>query len=167
MTPRELSRCWREGSGESLSRRRGIIGLSLAAAGSMALITLYQTGIIEHLPEPPLPGLDADRVDASPAAYSRFSVPDGALGFLSYAATLGLAAMGGGDRARQQPWIPLALAAKVAFDATQAARLMFQQPTKHHAYCFWCLVASAATFLSVRLVLPETVAAVRQLREMG
>jgi uncharacterized membrane protein len=164
MTPAELSRQWREGSDSVLSRRRGVIGLSLAAAASMGLITLYQTGIIHHLPEPPLPGLDADRVDASDEAYSRFSVPDGALGLGSYALTLGLAAMGGADRARRQPWIPLALAAKVGFDLTQAIRLTYQQPTKYRAFCFWCLLASAATLASVPLVLPETIAAIRQLK---
>lgn len=163
MTAAERSRQWREGSGSSLKRRRGIIGLSLAAAGSMGLITLYQTGIIHHLPEPPLPGLNADKVDASDEAYSRFSVPDGVLGLGSYAATLGLAAIGGADRARTQPWLPLALAAKVAFDMTQAIRLTYQQPTKYHAYCFWCLLASAATLLTVPLVLPEMITAVRQI----
>ena len=43
----------------------------LAAAGSMGLIALYQMGIIRHLPEPPFPMLDADKVDASSEAYER------------------------------------------------------------------------------------------------
>jgi hypothetical protein len=68
-----LSRELRLGSGRFLTQRRGIVGLSLLAAGSMGLITLYQMGIIRHLPEPPLPMLNADKVDASAEAYSRFS----------------------------------------------------------------------------------------------
>jgi hypothetical protein len=91
--------------------------LSLAAIGSMGMIVLYQTGIIKHLPEPPLPGLDADTVDAAAQAYAYFMTPDGVLGLGNYAVTLGLAAMGGQNRARTHPWIPLALAAKVALDA--------------------------------------------------
>ncbi len=55
--------------------RRGIAALSLIAVGSMSLISLSQMGIIKHLPEPPLPLLDADRVDASAEASSRFSTP--------------------------------------------------------------------------------------------
>jgi hypothetical protein len=107
MKPEALSRELRLGSGNFLGQRRGIIGLAMVAAGSMGLITLYQVGLIKHLPEPPLPGLDADRVDASEEAYSRFSTPDGMLGLGNYAMTMGLAAMGGNDRAQKQPWIPL------------------------------------------------------------
>ncbi len=113
MRPDELSRQLREGTGKFLARRRGVVGLSLAAAGAMGLISLYQMGIIKHLPDPPLPGFDSDKVDAAPEAYSWFQTPDGAIGLGGYAATLGLAAMGGPDRAKEKPLIPLALAAKV------------------------------------------------------
>lgn len=163
MTPEELSDELRNGSSDDLRRRRGIVGLSLVAVGSMAMISLYQMGIIRHLPEPPLPHLDADTVDASPEAYSRFATPDGILGIGSYALTMGLAAMAGKDRARTQPWIPLALAAKVAFDASQGIRLTVDQATKQKAFCFWCLLSAASTFATVPLVVPETRAALRQL----
>ncbi len=72
MRPEELSRQLREGSGEFLARRRKVAGLALAAAGSMGLISLYQLGIIKHLPDPPLPGFDSDKVDAAAEAYSWF-----------------------------------------------------------------------------------------------
>ncbi|HLX58271.1 MAG TPA: vitamin K epoxide reductase family protein [Ktedonobacteraceae bacterium] len=163
MKPEELSRQLRFGSGNFLGQRRGIVGLSMVAVGAMGLITLYQVGIIKHLPEPPLPGLDADTVDASAEAYSRFSTPDGILGLGNYAVTMGLAAMGGQDRVREQPWIPLALAAKVAFDLSQAIRLFFDQKTKYQAFCSWCLLAAATTLATVPLVIPETYAAIRQL----
>lgn len=163
MKPEALSWELRRGSGNFLGQRRGIVGLAMIATGSMGLITLYQVGIIKHLPEPPLPGLDADTVDASAEAYSRFSTPDGILGLGNYAVTMGLAAMGGRDRAREQPWIPLALAAKVAFDLSQAIRLFFDQKTKYHAFCSWCLLAAGTTLVTVPLVIPETYAAIRQL----
>ncbi len=66
---------------------------------------------------------------------------------------MGLAAMGGKNRVKEQPWIPLALAAKVGADALQAAKLTYDQNAKHRAACFWCLVAAAATFATVPLVL--------------
>jgi hypothetical protein len=159
----ELSQQLRLGSDEFLPQRRGIVGLALVAVGSMCLITLYQMGIIKHLPEPPLPMLDADKVDASAEAYSRFETPDGILGIGSYAMTMGLAAMGGPDRAQKQPWIPLLLAAKVAFDTFQAIRLFRDQLTKFHAFCSWCLLTAATTLATIPLVVPETYAAVRQL----
>lgn len=163
MTPQELSDQLRNGSGDDLARRRRVVGLSLVAVGSMGLIALYQMGIIKHLPEPPIPGLDADKVDASAEAYSRFDTPDGVLGLGSYAVTMGLAAMGGRERERERPWIPLALAAKVAFDTYQAGRLTVDQATKYKAFCFWCLISAAATFATAPLVVPEARAALRHL----
>ncbi|QIN80932.1 hypothetical protein GBA65_20560 [Rubrobacter marinus] len=130
----------------------------------MGVISLYQLGVIKHLPDPPLSVFDSDKVDASEEAYALFQTPDGPIGLGSYAATLGLAAMGGRDRAEEHPLIPLALAAKVAFDALQAGKLTVDQITKHRALCSYCLVAAGATFATVPLVLPEARAALRALR---
>ncbi len=165
MTPTQLSEELREGSGEFLDKRRGIVALALAAAGAMGLIALYQIGIIKHLPEPPIPGLDADKVDASDEAYAFLETPDAFIGLGSYAVTVGLAAMGGEDRARTQPWIPLALLAKTTADAAQAAKLTVDQWTKHRAVCLWCLLAAAATFAALPLAVPEALSAARSLRD--
>ncbi len=165
MKPEELSQQLRRGSGPFLARRRGVVGLSLAAIGSMGLIALYQLGIIKHLPDPPLPYVDSDKVDAAGEAYAYLATPDGVLGLGSYAATLGLAAAGGADRATTRPWLPLLLAAKVGLDTAAAAKLTVDQWTKHRAFCVWCLLASAATFATVPLVVPEARAALRQLTE--
>lgn len=159
----ELSRELRRGQSAHLSRRRRVVALSLVASGSMSLITLYQMGLIRHLPEPPFPMMDADKVDASAEAYQRFSMPDAILGLGSLAATMGLAAMGGKDRARTAPWIPIALAAKVAFDVLNAGKLSVDQWTKHRAFCFWCLIAAGATFATAPLVVPEALEALRRL----
>ena len=164
MTPCQLSRELRTSDGGYLAQRRGIVACGMAAAGAMGFIALYQIGLIKHLPEPPLLGLDADKVDASAEAYSYFQMPDAFIGLGSYAATLGLAAMGGKDRATNQPWIPLVLFAKVTADAAQAAKLTADQWTKHKAFCLWCLLAAAATFISLPLTVPEAAAALRRLR---
>ncbi|HET8627675.1 MAG TPA: vitamin K epoxide reductase family protein [Thermomicrobiales bacterium] len=162
-SPSELSRQLREGVGPDLARRRGIVGLSLAAMGSMGLVTLYQMGILRRLPEPPLPHFDAECVDASAEAYAALAMPDGALALMSYAVTLALAAAGGAERARDRPWLPLALAAKVAFDTAEAVRLTADQWTKHRAFCFWCLLAAGATVATAPLAAAEAVAAARRL----
>lgn len=165
MTPKLLSEQLRLDDDSFLPQRRGIVGCALAAAASMGLITLYQIGIIKHLPEPPLPGFDADKVDASDEAYSYLQTPDAFIGLGSYAATMGLAAMGSKDRAATQPWIPLALLLKTTADAAQAAKLTVDQWTKHRAFCFWCLLAAAATFAALPLAAPEAIAAMQQLRK--
>ncbi len=162
MNPNTLRDDLRNGTGDFLTRRRRVVGLSLVAAGAMGYITLYQMGIVDHLKEPPLSVFDADRIDASDEAYSRFATPDGALGLGSYAATVALAAMGGGDRAFSHPWIPLLLAGKVTFDVSQGVRLTIDQWTKYRAFCFWCLLTASATFLSAPLIIPEVRAALRQ-----
>ncbi|CAN5451483.1 hypothetical protein BH20VER3_BH20VER3_23200 [soil metagenome] len=165
MTPKELSRQLRQDEGAFLHQRRGIIACGMAAAGAMGLIALYQIGLIRHIPEPPLPGLDADKVDASEEAYSHLQMGDAFIGLGSYAATMGLAAMGGKDRAATSPWIPLALLAKTSADAAQAAKLTVDQWTKQKAFCSWCLLAAAATFVALPLAVPEAVEAFQQLRK--
>jgi hypothetical protein len=161
---RKLSSELRAEDSDDLKRRRTVVSLSMLGTASLGLIALYQMGIIKHLPEPKLPYLNADEVDASAEAYQRFSMPDAVLGLGSYAATMGLASMGADDRARSQPYIPLALAAKVAYDAYNAGRLTVDQWTKHRSFCIWCLIAAAATFATVPLVIPEALKALRNLK---
>ncbi|MGH2347392.1 MAG: vitamin K epoxide reductase family protein [Chloroflexota bacterium] len=159
MTPEELSRNLRYGSGAFPARRRAQVGASLAAMGALAVIALYQMGLIAHLPDPPLPGFDADKVHGSAEAYSLLAVPDAVLGLVSYAATTMLAAMGGADRTTRQPWLPLALAGKVAFDVAQAARLTRNELTKQRALSIWSLFVAGATGAAALLVVPEARAA--------
>ncbi|MDQ6623094.1 MAG: vitamin K epoxide reductase family protein [Verrucomicrobiota bacterium] len=163
MNPKQLSAQLRHDSGSFLEERRGVVALSLAAIGCMGLIALYQMGIIRRLPDLPLPLMDADKVDASEEAYSHLQMGDAIIGLGSYAATMGLAAMGPKDRAITQPLIPLALAAKATVDAVQAARLSYDQWAKHKAFCLWCLIAAGATFATVPLVIGEAAVAARQL----
>jgi len=151
-----VSRELRNDSGVVLRQRRRIVALSLVAEGSMGLITLYQMGIIRHLPEPNLGRLDADRVDASGEAYALFKTPDAALAMASYAVTLVLAAAGGADRTKKTPLLAVALTAKVAFDALGAAVLTVEQGSRHRKFCSWCLLAAAASAAMVPAVVPET-----------
>ena len=129
--------------------------MSLGAAASMGVVSAYQLGIVKHLPEPPVPGLDADAVDASGEAYHYLKTPDAALGLASYAVTLVLAGAGPGRRAVERPWIPLALAAKVVVDAVSGVYLTVEQGSKHRRFCSWCLVASGLSAAMVPQVVPE------------
>lgn len=145
----------RTGGGDALRRRRRVAAMALGAAGSMGVVSAYQLGLLKHLPEPPLPGLDADGVDASAEAYHYLKTPDAALGLASYATTLVLAGMGSGRRAVERPWVPLALAAKVALDAVSAAYLTVEQGSKHRRFCSWCLLAAGLSAAMVPQVVPE------------
>lgn len=159
----DLGRDLRENSSEFMKKRRGGVCLSLLSLASLGVIALYQTGVLKHVPEPPLPGLDADKVNGSAQAYQHLATPDAVLGIGSYVVTLGLAAMGPPDRATRQPWIPLAWAAKAGVDAALSAKLTFDQASRYRAFCLWCLLAAGATFATVPLVIPEARAAARHL----
>lgn len=144
----DLSLLWRVGRSPSLRRRRHAASTALASATVMAGLSLYQLGVIRHLPELPLPGFDARMVDASAQAYQLLGSPDATLGVVSYAATAALAGLGG---SKPPAVLSAALAAKAAIDLGWAAKLTADQATKHRAACSWCLLASAltlATFVS-------------------
>ena len=64
MDPKQLSEELRQGQNPYMTRRRWIIGLSMLGGSMGQAVTLYQTGIVNHLPDPPGQKLfDADRVD--------------------------------------------------------------------------------------------------------
>lgn len=130
MTPAELRRQLRTGQGRFLDARRRMAGLPLVASASTGLISLYQLGAIERLPDLP---------------FALFATPDGVLGLANYAATLALIAAGGRDRAREHSWLPLALAAK----------LTLGQWTKHRAFRIWCLLGASATSSACRSSSPK------------
>lgn len=150
-----VSESLRRGSGELLARRRRIAALSLGAAGAMGVVSAYQSGVVRGVPDPPLPGVDSERVDAAGEAYAILSTSDAALGIASYGVTLSLAAAGPEERWREQPWLPVALAVKVAADALSGVALTLEQVTKHRALCFWCLLAAVASVAMVPQAIPE------------
>jgi hypothetical protein len=154
----------RRGTGSFLEQRRRIAALDLLAAGALGVVGLYQFGLLRRVPEPPLPGLGADEVDASGEAYQELKTPDSALGIASAAVTLMLTGMGSRDRAQEQPLVPLVLAAKAVLDAAGGAYLLAEQVSKHRKVCSWCTVAAVAQVATVPLALPEARAAWRRLR---
>lgn len=162
-----LSAYLREGDDDELRRRRGVIALSLTAAGVLGVIGLFQSGIIRKVPDLPVKGFDASRINRSDQAYQVLSTPDAFLGLVSYGVTAALAAMGGPDRARRLPWVPIALAAKATADAAVAAKLSRDQPTRFKAFSAPSLLASLCTFCVLPLVLPDARRAIRVLTSRG
>ncbi len=158
-----LSDYLRSGSDRFVRARRRVTALYLAGSAAFGVVALYQMGLIKRVPEPRLPFLDADRVDASGEAYATLRMPDAVLGMLSYAGTLALVTSGGKHRAASHPWLPLAAAAKVVFDVASGGVLTAEQAVKHRAFCSWCLGAAAASAVSLPAVLPEAATAARRL----
>ena len=116
MTPQQLSHELREGDSPDLNRRRWIIGLSLLGTVAGQIVTMYQTGIIKYLPDPPLTIFDSNKVDASTYAYKRAQTPDAALMILTYGLTIWAASAGDKDRAETNPTLPIATGLKTIAD---------------------------------------------------
>ncbi len=164
MKPQKLRAALQHGQTQDLRRRRGIIGLSLVGMASMTAVSLLQTGILEHLPDPPLKSFNSDKVNSSDAAY-RFGAPDGTMGVAGFALNLPIAAFGGAGRATEQPLVPLLAAAKAVVDASIAGWYFYQMPAKEHAWCGYCIAAALSNFAIFGLTLPEASEALAALRD--
>lgn len=163
MEPRQLSEELRNGSSPDLNRRRWIIGLSILGSTVAQIVSLYQTGIINKLPDPPISIFDSDKVDASDYAYKRMNSPDGPGMIASYAVTTMLAAAGGKDRANQSPFLPIAMGAKILGDSVVALKLGQEEWQENKKLCAYCQVATLASLASIALAAPEVISAVRNL----
>jgi uncharacterized membrane protein len=159
-----VSRSLRARSGAYLVCRRWALVADLIAMASLSAVTLYQAGVLRHLPDPPVRGAASDRVAASPPAYWVLHAPDAALGMVSYASTLLLATAGGADRYRTTPWLSQLFAAKLLGDGLVAVVLLREERRGGNGFCSWCMVASAAALLAAPLGLAEGVAATRVMR---
>ncbi len=98
----------------------------------MTAVTLFQTGLVKYLPDPPISGFDSDKVNSSETAYA-LGVHDGALSLASLAANIPLAAFGGENRAEETPLVPLVATAKATVEAAVAGWYFYQMPTKEKA----------------------------------
>ena len=140
--------------------RRGVIGWSMIGMASMGVVSLFQSGVIGHLPDPPFPGFRSDQVNSSETAYA-LGVPDGTLSLASFAANVPLAAWGGADRSRQTPWLPISLAAKTGLETLAATWYFLQMPLKEKAWCAYCITGAVANWAVFLSSLPEAKAAWR------
>jgi uncharacterized membrane protein len=163
LTPQQLRQELQQEHTSDLRRRRGVIGLSLVGMASMTAVTLLQTGIIKHLPDPPFGNFDSDRVNSSDTAY-RLGAPDGSISLASVAANIPIAAFGGADRAQTKPWVPLVAALKATGEALAASWYFYQMPAKEKAWCGYCIVGALANIGIAALTISEARKALAVLR---
>jgi uncharacterized membrane protein len=157
MPPQELRNRIQNDHSREMSYRRAIVGVSLVGMASMALVSLFQTGIVRRLPDPPTrrPHFDTVKVNSSKEAYS-YGMPDGPLTLGFHAANLALAAAGPPERYRERPWLPLTAAVLSGAQAAVAAKYLFyQMPYVDRAWCPYCVVDALTHFATFALTLPE------------
>ncbi|RYY13478.1 MAG: vitamin K epoxide reductase family protein [Cytophagaceae bacterium] len=163
LSPSQLSLELRRGQNADLTRRRWIIGLSMVTAVAGQVVTLYQTGIIHHLPDPPLAIFNSDKVDASDYAYKRLQMPDAPAMLITAGITAALASAGGAKRAEQQPWLPVALLVKTLIDLVTNVQLGKEEWQENKSFCFYCQTSTVAATIAAVLAVPEAVKAIRTL----
>jgi uncharacterized membrane protein len=154
LDPSDVRREIRESNTDDMRRRRAIIGLSLIGLGTAAAATLLQTGIVKHLPDPPVGNFDADGVMLSDEAYI-FGMPDAAVALAGLALNVPIAAYGSRYRSQDQPLVPVLASVKAAAEAAFAAWYFYQMPAKKKTWCAYCVTAAAVYFSIFALTLPE------------
>ena len=159
---RQLRRDLQRGNTSHVKLRRAIIGTSVAGMVSMVPVTMLQTGIVRHLPDPPIEGFHSDAANSSLIAY-KFGVPDGAMAVASFAANIPAAGFGGTDRARTKPLVPLIAAGKAAIDLASSA-WYFNEMRKGKKWCPYCIVGAISSLAVFLMTLPEAGSALRHLR---
>lgn len=165
LSPGQLGRELRCGSGEFLKRRRNIVGLAFFSSAVLGGVALYEMGILKKLPGPRWRGFDAEKVNGSAEAYSILAIPDALLGLTSYGVTACLAGLGPENRWRTHPLMPIGMGLKLLADAALAGKLTLDSCRKFRAVSVWSLLAAAAAFAALPLAFPETKAAIRRLTE--
>lgn len=155
MKPSELSQELRESQSPALQARRTLVALSFIGAALGKIVSLYQVGIIKHLPDPPISLFDSDKVDASDYAYKRFATPDAFLMVLTYATTAWLAGAGREDRATKNPLWVKAMFGKILLDVGTNLMLAREEYAENKKLCFYCQSASLISLVSLLVAWPE------------
>lgn len=163
LTPDELCEGLQTDGSAEMRNRRAITLVSLLGIASMAIVTLKQTGIVKHLPDPPVdtPHFDSDKVNSTSEAYG-YGMPDGPLTLAMHGISLAIAAAGPPERYEKRGWLPLLATAFALPQAAVAAKYLFyQMPKVDKAWCPYCVTDALVHFATLALTVPESVRAIQ------
>lgn len=137
-----------------LKQRRKVMLLTALGITDFALISLYQSGTINRLPELPIKVFDSNRVNAAPDAY-QMGAPDGTISALVYAATMVLATWGGTELSGRKPIHDVLLGGVVASNAAGAVYYLGNMTFKQKKVCPYCIIGAAINLASAVLIAPQ------------
>lgn len=144
----------------SNKRRKWIIGISTVGAIAGNLVSMYQNNIIKKS-KPSVLSAVADKVEE--VTSNKVEIPDAAVNLINYALTAWLARSGGKKRAKNHPFIPIAMGVKTIADSVVALEMAREDWEKNHKVGTYPQVAAVASLSAAAVAVPEMVTGVQQL----
>lgn len=137
----------RKQSGKAVSNRKNIAWLSVLGLLDFIPISLYQLGMIRHLPEIPGKVFDSDYVNASKEAQVA-GVPDGPVSLLMYAANLVLVTLAIKKKKKLNVFDYL-IAGNSVGQAAGGAYYLYNMATEQKKICPYCVTGALINFASL------------------
>lgn len=141
------------GNSKDLRRRRTVLTLSAIGLVDFAFISLYQSGVIKHMPDLPFKIFDSNKVNIAEDAY-QMGAPDAPISALAYAGAMVLSTWGGSETAGRKPVHDVALGAVVAGNAVGAVYYLANMIFKQKKICLYCVVGAAINIASSIIIAP-------------
>jgi uncharacterized membrane protein len=154
LSPSAISRTLRTDRNPALRSKRRIVALSALGLLDFSIISLYQTGVIKHLPDLPGKLFDSDYVNASDEAY-QLGAPDAPISAVIYGLTMVLATVGGTEKTGRHPAFDLLLGTALLANAGGAANYLVNMVTKQKKVCLYCVAGAAINFASLAVAWPD------------
>ena len=154
LSPSALSKTLRTASTPSLRRRRKVVALSALGLLDFSIISLYQTGVIKHLPDLPGDRFDSDYVNASDEAY-QLGAPDAPISAVVFAANMVLATAGGTAKTGRHPAFDLLLGLSLTANAAGAANYLVNMIREQKRVCLYCVAGAGISFASLAIAWPD------------
>ncbi len=132
--------------GRAGGNRRDIALLSAAGIAGFVPVSLYQLGIIRHLPDFPGDLFDSDYVNASEEAQIA-GVPDGPVSLLLYAANLVLVSEA--LKKKKRSMFDYLIAANSLGQAAGGAYYLYNMATKQKKICVYCVAGALVNFATL------------------
>lgn len=133
-------------SNGTTENRRNIALLSAAGLIDFVPISLYQLGIIRHLPDIPAKLFDSDYVNASKDAQV-MGIPDGPVSLLMYAANLVLVA--GAVKKKERNWVDYLIAGNAMGQAAGGVYYLYDMIVKQKKICPYCVTGALINFAAL------------------
>ena len=154
LSPSAISRSLRTADTPSLRRRRKVVAWSALGLLDFSIISLYQSGVIRHLPDLPLSRFNSDYVNGSDEAY-QWGAPDAPISAVALALNMVLATAGGSEDTGRHPMWNVLLGLSLAAHAGGAANYLVNMISEQKKVCLYCVAGAGISAVSLTVAWPD------------